>query len=79
MWRSLLGDFQSIRVNQSATSPRELPKRRNVLAASGDFGGDARIPQAQLRSANKPVLELPAVLIGIVAVYSPSCFQGKYH
>ena len=43
---------------------------RNILAGSGDLGGgDAPIPEAQLRTANKSVLELPAVLIGIVAIY----------
>ncbi len=43
---------------------------RNVLAGSGDFGGgDAPIPEAQLRAAGKSVLELPAVLIGIVVIY----------
>jgi phosphate transport system substrate-binding protein len=43
---------------------------RNVLAGSGDFGGgDAPIPEAQLRAAGKSVVELPAVLIGIVVIY----------
>jgi phosphate transport system substrate-binding protein len=43
---------------------------RNILAGSGDFGGgDAPIPEAQLRSAQKPILELPSVLIGIVVIY----------
>src|SRR5882757_10076185 len=33
---------------------------RNILAGSGDLGGgDAPIPEAQLRVAKKPVLELP--------------------
>jgi len=43
---------------------------RNILAGSGDFGGgDAPIPEAQLRASGKSILELPAVLIGIVIVY----------
>jgi phosphate transport system substrate-binding protein len=43
---------------------------RNVLAGSGDFGGgDAPIPEAQLRARGKSILELPAVLIGIVVIY----------
>src|SRR5712664_506800 len=47
---------------------------RNILAGSGDFGGgDAPIPEAQLRPAKKPVLELPAVLIGIVVIYELPC------
>ncbi|PYT50692.1 MAG: hypothetical protein DMG44_05265 [Acidobacteria bacterium] len=47
---------------------------RNTLAGSGDFGGgDAPIPEAQLRAAKKPVLELPAVLIGIVVIFELPC------
>lgn len=43
---------------------------RNILAGSGDLGGgDAPIPEAQLRAASKSILELPVVLIGIVAIY----------
>ncbi|HEY6946568.1 MAG TPA: phosphate ABC transporter substrate-binding protein PstS [Candidatus Acidoferrum sp.] len=43
---------------------------RDVLAGSGDFGGgDAPIPEAQLRASRKSILELPAVLIGIVVIY----------
>ncbi|HEX8838643.1 MAG TPA: phosphate ABC transporter substrate-binding protein PstS [Candidatus Acidoferrum sp.] len=51
---------------------------RNILAGSGDLGGgDAPIPEAQLRAANKPVLELPAVLIGIVAIYELPGVKGE--
>jgi len=51
---------------------------RNILAGSGDFGGgDAPIPEAQLRAAGKPILELPAVLIGIVAVYELPDVKGE--
>lgn len=51
---------------------------RNILAGSGDLGGgDAPIPESQLRVANKPVLELPAVLIGIVAIYELPGVQGE--
>ena len=51
---------------------------RNILAGSGDLGGgDAPIPESQLRTANKPVLELPAVLIGIVAIYELSGVKGE--
>src|SRR5260370_18001883 len=43
---------------------------RNILAGSGDLGGgDAPIPEAQLQIAGKSILELPAVLIGIVAIF----------
>ena len=51
---------------------------RNILAGSGDFGGgDAPIPEAQLHTASKPVLELPAVLIGIVAIYELPGVKGE--
>ena len=51
---------------------------RNILAGSGDLGGgDAPIPEAQLHSANKSVLELPAVLIGIVAIYELPGLKGE--
>ena len=51
---------------------------RNILAGSGDLGGgDAPIPESQLRTANKPVLELPAVLIGIVAIYELPGVRGE--
>ena len=42
---------------------------RDILAGSGDFGGwDAPIPEALLRAADRPILELPTVLIGIVII-----------
>jgi phosphate transport system substrate-binding protein len=51
---------------------------RNVLAGSGDFGGgDAPIPEAQLRAAQKPILELPSVLIGIVIIYELPDVRGE--
>lgn len=51
---------------------------RNVLAGTGDFGGgDAPIPEAQLRAAQKPVLELPSVLIGIVVIYELPDVRGE--
>jgi len=51
---------------------------RNILAGSGDFGGgDAPIPEAQLRAAKNPVLELPAVLIGIVVIFELPDVKGE--
>jgi len=51
---------------------------RDVLAGSGDFGGgDAPIPEAQLRAAGRPILELPAVLIGIVIIYELPDVKGE--
>jgi phosphate transport system substrate-binding protein len=51
---------------------------RNILAGSGDFGGgDAPIPEAQLRAAGQSILELPAVLIGIVVIYELPDVKGE--
>jgi len=67
----------------ASTQVRYMPvgsaeSARNILAGSGDLGGgDAPIPEAQLRAANKSVLELPAVLIGIVAIYELPGVQGE--
>src|SRR5260370_34918041 len=51
---------------------------RNILAGSGDLGGgDAPIPEAQLGIAGKSILELPAVLIGIVVIYELPNVKGE--
>ncbi|HEV1995959.1 MAG TPA: phosphate ABC transporter substrate-binding protein PstS [Candidatus Acidoferrum sp.] len=51
---------------------------RNILAGSGDLGGgDAPIPEAQLRAAGRSILELPAVLIGIVVIYELPDVKGE--
>jgi phosphate transport system substrate-binding protein len=51
---------------------------QNILAGSGDLGGgDAPIPEAQLRIAGKSILELPAVLIGIVVIYELPDVNGE--
>ena len=66
-----------------ATELRYMPvgsgeSAHNVLTGSGDFGGgDAPIPEAQLRGAGKPILELPAVLIGIVVIYELPGVTGE--
>jgi phosphate transport system substrate-binding protein len=42
-----------------------------ILAGNGDFGGgDAPIPEKQLKDAARPVVELPSILIGIAVVYN---------
>ena len=42
-----------------------------ILAGAGDLGGgDAPIPEKQLKEAAHPVVELPSVLIGIAVVYN---------
>jgi phosphate transport system substrate-binding protein len=51
---------------------------RNILAGTGDFGGgDAPIPEAQLHSAGRSILELPALLIGIVVIYELPDVKGE--
>jgi phosphate transport system substrate-binding protein len=51
---------------------------RNVLAGSGDLGGgDAPIPESQLRTTQKAILELPSVLIGIVVIYELPDVRGE--
>jgi phosphate transport system substrate-binding protein len=42
-----------------------------VLTGTGDFaGGDAPIPEKELKGATNKVFELPTVLIGIVVIYN---------
>jgi phosphate transport system substrate-binding protein len=67
---------QSTEIRYMAVGTSE--SARNVLAGSGDFGGgDAPIPESQLRSAKKSILELPAVLIGIVVIYELPDVKGE--
>jgi phosphate transport system substrate-binding protein len=43
----------------------------DIISGSGDLGGgDAPIPDKQLKDAATPILQLPSVLIGIVIVYN---------
>jgi phosphate transport system substrate-binding protein len=42
-----------------------------ILAGVGDLGGgDAPIPDKQLKDASVPILQLPTILIGVVIVYN---------
>src|SRR5258708_37620419 len=51
---------------------------RNILAGSGDFGGgDAPIPEAQLRAERRSIPELPAGLIGILILYQLPRVKGE--
>ena len=74
--------IQAYRKEATSTEIRYMPvgsaeSARNILAGSGDLGGgDAPIPEAQLRAAAKPILELPAVLIGIVIIYELPGVKG---
>lgn len=51
-----------------------------VLTGTGDFaGGDAPIPEKDLKGATVRVVELPTVLIGIVVVYDLPGTTGELH
>src|SRR5579863_6902855 len=61
---------------QPSVQVRYLPEgsgagATRVLTGSGDFaGGDAPIPEKEIKGATTKILELPTVLIGIVVVYN---------
>src|SRR5271155_3521780 len=51
-----------------------------VLAGTGDFaGGDAPIPEKDLKGSTVKVVELPTVLIGIVVIYNLPGVTGELH
>lgn len=51
-----------------------------VLTGTGDFaGGDAPIPDKELKTATSQVVELPTVLIGIVVIYNVPGITGELH
>ncbi len=51
-----------------------------VLTGTGDFaGGDAPIPEKDLKGATTKVVELPTVLIGIVMIYNLPGTTGELH
>jgi phosphate transport system substrate-binding protein len=70
---------------QSAVQVRYLPEgsgvgATRVLTGTGDFGGgDAPIPEKDLKAATTKVVELPTVLIGIVVVYNLPSVPGELH
>jgi phosphate transport system substrate-binding protein len=70
---------------QAAVQVRYLPEgsgagASRVLTGAGDFaGGDAPIPEKELKAATTKVLELPTVLIGIVVVYNLPGITGELH
>lgn len=80
LYKSWIDAYQK---DTASTQIRYMPvgtgeSARNILAGSGDLGGgDAPIPESQLRAANKSILELPAVLIGIVAIYELPGVKGE--
>jgi len=80
LYKSWIDEFHqqqpSTDIRYMATGTTE--SARNILAGSGDFGGgDAPIPEALLRAAGRPILELPAVLIGIVVIYELPDVKGE--
>jgi phosphate transport system substrate-binding protein len=80
LYKSWIDDFHkqqpSTDIRYMATGTAESAK--DILAGSGDFGGgDAPIPEAQLRAEGKSILELPTVLIGIVIVYELPDVKGE--
>jgi phosphate transport system substrate-binding protein len=69
----------------SSVQVRYLPEgsgagASRVLTGMGDFaGGDAPIPEKELKAAATKVVELPTVLIGIVVVYNLPGTTGELH
>jgi len=70
---------------QPAVKVRYLPEGSGAgadraLTGMGDFaGGDAPIPEKELRGATNKVVELPTVLIGIVVIYNLPRAAGELH
>lgn len=68
---------------QPAVQVRYLPEgsgagATRVLTGSGDFaGGDAPIPEKELKTSANKVVELPTVLIGIVVIYNLPSASGE--
>ena len=80
LYKNWIAEFQK---QQPATEIRYMASgtaesTRNILAGSGDLGGgDAPIPEADLHAAGRTILELPAVLIGIVVIYDLPDVRGE--
>jgi len=53
------------------TSRGTSESAKNILSGTGDLGGgDAPIPEKQLKAAAHPTVELPSVLVGIAVFYN---------
>src|SRR5208282_4261114 len=51
-----------------------------VLTGTGDFGGgDAPIPEKDLKGSTSKIVELPTVLVGIVVIYNLPGTTGELH
>lgn len=67
--------YPEIQIRYLAEGTAESASR--ILSGTGDLGGgDAPIPEKDLKAAVHPVVELPAVLIGIAVVYNVPGGQG---
>jgi phosphate transport system substrate-binding protein len=80
LYKTWIEEFQkqqpSTEIRYMASGSAE--SARNIIAGSGDLGGgDAPVPEAQLRAADRSILELPAVLIGIVVIYELPDVKGE--
>lgn len=70
---------------QPSVKLRYLPEgsgagANRVLTGTGDFaGGDAPIPEKELKATSSKVVELPTVLIGIVVIYNLPGTSGELH
>ena len=70
---------------QPAVKVRYLPEgsgagANRALTGTGDLaGGDAPIPEKELKGATTKVVELPTVLIGIVVIYNLPRATGELH
>lgn len=70
---------------QPAVKVRYLPEGSGAgadraLTGTGDFaGGDAPIPEKELKGARNKVVELPTVLIGIAVIYNLPRATGELH
>jgi len=70
---------------QPAVQLRYLPEgsgagATRVLTGTGDFaGGDAPIPEKELKASTTKIIELPTVLIGIVVIYNLPGVTGELH
>lgn len=67
--------FADIQIRYLPEGTAESAKR--ILSGTGDFGGgDAPIPEKELKSARGKMLELPTVLICIVVIYNLPGIEG---
>ncbi len=70
---------------QPSVQVRYLPEgsgagAARVLAGTGDFGGgDAPIPEKDLKASTNKIVELPTIIEGIVIIYNLPSVSGELH